>query len=572
MFEFHKPFTVKDGNIYDRDGKYVKLWGVNYYTPFNHNYINLEEVGADHYRAIDRDIEHFKQIGVNFVRMHVYDREISDQDGHLVHNHRLKVMDYLLYRLEQEEIYLMMTPIVWFNSIELERNLNSNYAFWSINSCETFGFSNFYTAHEMIWNEDAIRAQETYLDEFFAHKNAYCGKRLDEFDNVAIIEVNNEAIYPTAERIESLRHTDTQNPYRLQEKKLVGMYEQYLLDTGASDCVDTEKKFCADLVLQYLIRTFSIVDRYFGNTIVKTHINYQFQNPYIMETLRKAPINAVSTGIYLPGHFDSAHNDHVNILPLLKDACEAYRPLKQLGKALIVYEYDMPSTLQGYYVAAFAQALASFGIQAAAFFTYTPLDIAEYNPGWLVHYFNMCHTPKKAVSFKAGEKIFRSIVGEKSYHTDTEVWKDEYYLISQQTDSIVWKDDTCLIAYGADALNEAGIREHMMGCGSISAVQRSGNGIWCMEKQEDDWVLTVYPSQKYVADPFRGKSFKFMANRYVNCNQENAVSRLQEKAERFVLQIGNIQSIKDEKGHPVIYENGGYLLYPGTYHITVAHE
>ena len=93
-----------------------------------------------------------------------------------------------------------------------------------------------------------------------------------------------------------------------------------------------------------------------------------------------------------------------------------------------------------------------------------------------------------------------------------------------------------------------------------------------MEKQEDDWVLTVYPSQKYVADPFRGKSFKFMANRYVNCNQENAVSRLQEKAERFVLQIGNIQSIKDEKGHPVICENGGYLLYPGTYHITVAHE
>ena len=53
MYEFRKPFTVRDGKIYDRDGKYVRLWGVNYYTPFNHNYINLEELGVDHFKAID---------------------------------------------------------------------------------------------------------------------------------------------------------------------------------------------------------------------------------------------------------------------------------------------------------------------------------------------------------------------------------------------------------------------------------------------------------------------------------------------------------------------------------------
>ena len=76
MSELHKPFTVKEGKIFDRDGKYVKLWGVNYYTPFNHNYVNLEELGIDHFRAVDRDIEDFNRLGVNLVRMHCYDREI----------------------------------------------------------------------------------------------------------------------------------------------------------------------------------------------------------------------------------------------------------------------------------------------------------------------------------------------------------------------------------------------------------------------------------------------------------------------------------------------------------------
>ncbi len=79
--KFTPPFQVQDGVIYDRDGRKVKLWGVNYYAPFNHNYYNIAELGKDHFAAIDEDIRHFKLLGVELVRMHLYDREITDRDG-----------------------------------------------------------------------------------------------------------------------------------------------------------------------------------------------------------------------------------------------------------------------------------------------------------------------------------------------------------------------------------------------------------------------------------------------------------------------------------------------------------
>ncbi|MBQ7900966.1 MAG: hypothetical protein IJ365_03250, partial [Clostridia bacterium] len=77
--KFNRPFTVKDGKIFDRDGKEVRLWGTNYYGPFNHNFVNITEMGKDIYRSIDGDIEEFKKLGVDVITMHVYDREVSDK-------------------------------------------------------------------------------------------------------------------------------------------------------------------------------------------------------------------------------------------------------------------------------------------------------------------------------------------------------------------------------------------------------------------------------------------------------------------------------------------------------------
>ena len=75
---FQTPFSVKEQVIVDKSGREVRLWGVNYYAPFNHSYAGLKAKGVSVRRAIDRDIEDFQRMGVQLVRMHLFDRELTD--------------------------------------------------------------------------------------------------------------------------------------------------------------------------------------------------------------------------------------------------------------------------------------------------------------------------------------------------------------------------------------------------------------------------------------------------------------------------------------------------------------
>ena len=88
----------------------VALFGVNYYTPFWHNYPDLQAVGAAHKQVIDQDVLHFARMGLDALRLHVFDRELSDQDGNLLANEHLDLLDYLIARAKERGIYTVLTP------------------------------------------------------------------------------------------------------------------------------------------------------------------------------------------------------------------------------------------------------------------------------------------------------------------------------------------------------------------------------------------------------------------------------------------------------------------------------
>jgi len=573
MLQYQKPFRVESGRISDKNGTEVKLWGVNYYAPFNHNYYNLEEMGVDHLRAIDRDIADFKRMGINFVRMHIYDREISDIEGHLVDNHHLEVFDYLIERLFQEDIYVMITPIVWYNSVALQKSVTDGYAYWNAGAAETFGFSNLYQAHEMIWNEKALSAQCIYLNEFFAHVNRFGKKRLDEYEHVAIIEVTNEAIYPTDELISELRKADKTNPFKKQEAQLVELYDQYLAERSLESTKEEATKYCANLVLSFLNRTFRIVDCFFGETIIKTHIFYHFEEKEFFEMLDHAPINAVSITAYTPNHFDTGYHDDFNVLEELRRLRDYYTPLKKLKKAFICYEFDMPTTLTNYSFGAFAYMLASFGAQAAAYFTYTPVDVSEYNPGWIVHYLNFYHTPKKAVSLAAGARIFKETKLEELLPQSDVLWESEQFTVDKEMDLVVYQNEDCFFYSESTEVAVKVVPKEILGSGNCMFLKRNGNGILILIKRSDEELsLTVLPNQKFVNDPFRGKSFRNMANRYVNTNTESVVSRLIERPDQITVNYPGFETFEviacsENKEEVLSVTNNTFSAFPGKYRI-----
>lgn len=577
MYTYKKPFHMDDGRIKDADGKEVRLWGVNYYAPFNHNYANIEEMGVDHYRAVDRDVEDFKRMGVQLVRMHAFDREITDLDGNIIENDHLRVMDYLIQKLFENGIYVMLTTLVWYNTVENQLFTARNYAYWDVGQSPAFGFSNMYPKHSMIWHEKAIACEERYITQLFERKNSFSGKMLSEYDNVVVIEIINEPDYPSLDVIKRLKQDKQKlekNPIGRVELKLLDLYKDYLSSNNLNETDDTAEDFCIGLIDAYIKRMFGLVERHFGNTVIKTHIHYGVEQKKMHDCLKAAPVDALSVTVYAPCYFDSAHNDSLNRMKEIRSIGEHYRKHIDFKKGQVAYEFNSPTTLQGYPLAALGYMMAATGVQIAAYFTYTPVDVAPYNPGWVVHFLNLKHTPDKAGAFTAAGEIFRNTPYGSAIPKSDELWKDSYFEIDAKKDIAKYIDDNILI-YSADCEDElANIPERIIGVGNSKLVRHEGNGCYFISRvKEDVLTLTVLPNQFIVNDPFRGKSFRFMANRYIDTNREWVVSRLKEKGTPMKLMYPGFPKFKVEcqkEGNLIDIEvkNGEFLADPGNYIIT----
>ena len=79
------------------------------------------------------------------------------------------------------------------------------------------------------------------------------------------------------------------------------------------------------------------------------------------------------------------------------------------------------------------------------------------------------------------------------------------------------------------------------------------------------WHLTLFPDQKFLADVTRGRTYRTMANRYVNCVKEPPVVQLQYNKVDFTLKILSITECRNEKGDPVEVRNNTVSLLPGSY-------
>ena len=162
---------------WDDDGSEVALFGVNYYPPFSLDYASLKALGADLELTIRQDVAHFARLGLDSIRLHVFDREISDDQGNLLDNEHLQLLDYLLAECKQRGLYAMLTPIAW----------------WPCPG-QTHGFSDVYPMAEMIVNPGAIAAQRHYLRQFLAHRNRYTGLTFAEDPAITVLELINEPI------------------------------------------------------------------------------------------------------------------------------------------------------------------------------------------------------------------------------------------------------------------------------------------------------------------------------------------------------------------------------------------
>ena len=160
-------------------GDEIALFGVNYYAPFSIDHHQLKALGIPVEETIDRDLLHLARMGLNLIRLHVFDREISDPEGNLVDNEHLRLLDYLIAKAKERRIYTLLTPIAWWSTPNPSK-----------------GFSNFFTMQQLTTDPVAWKVQQNYLAQFVQHVNRYTGLAYKDDPMIVGFELINEPLYP----------------------------------------------------------------------------------------------------------------------------------------------------------------------------------------------------------------------------------------------------------------------------------------------------------------------------------------------------------------------------------------
>ncbi len=441
-------------------GDEVALFGVNYTAPFAYSYRAIGSLGVDRKRAIDADVAHFARLGLDAFRIHVWDREVSDRDGNLVENDHLDLLDYLVGRLAERGIKVILTPIAWWGTGYPERDP------------ATDGLSDgFGSKGEMTTREDGWPAQENYLRQFITHRNPYTGTTYAEDPNLIAIEIFNEPNHPGG-TTETTRYVDT----------MAGA----LRDAGFRKPV-----------------FYNISEGYtdeHGHAVCAARIDGVSHQWY--------PSGLVRDGM-LGG----------NMLPNVDRYAIPYAEFPECrNKARMVYEFDAADVGRSYMYPAMARSFRAAGFQWATQFAYDPLAIAWSNTEYQTHFLNLVYTPGKAISFMIAGAVFRHVPRAAPFGTYPNSATFGPFRVSYADDVSEMATDTAFLYSNNTATvppSPAALR-HVAGVGSSPAVRYEGTGAYFLDRVGDGvWRLELYPDAVWVVDPFTRPSLAREAVRIV---------------------------------------------------------
>ena len=159
--------------------KEASFYGINYTAPFAQAYYSLKTIGVDPKQTIDKDTYHFSRLGFDAYRIHIWDIEISDKQGNLVNSPHLDLFDYLLFKLKERGIYIILTPMCHYTSMNTSEGFIEG-----ITKC---------TAH---MDKDVIAKQANYIYNLAKHVNPYTGLSYGDDPNIIGYEIDNEPCHP----------------------------------------------------------------------------------------------------------------------------------------------------------------------------------------------------------------------------------------------------------------------------------------------------------------------------------------------------------------------------------------
>ncbi|MCW3078659.1 MAG: rane or secreted protein [Segetibacter sp.] len=445
-------YVDKQGVIrYKGTNTEAAFFGVNYTAPFAYGYRSVKRMGVEIEKAIDDDVYHFSRLGLDAFRVHVWDTEITDSAGNLLENEHLRLFDYLVAKLKERNIKVLITPIAFWGNGYPETDEN------------TGSFSSKYGKQKALVNDTAIRAQENYLKQFFKHVNQYTKTTYGRDENVIAMEINNEP-HHTGPKAKTTEYVDRMTT----AVKSTGWTKPIFYNISESPSY-------ADAV---------------ANAKVNGH-SFQWYPTGLVA-------NRTLQGNFLP-------NVDLYKIPF-GDTIPLYR-----NRGRMVYEFDAGDVLQSNMYPAMARSFRTAGFQWATQFAYDPLATAYANTEYQTHYVNLAYTPAKAISLLIASKVFHKIPRLKTYGTYPADSAFDAFRVSYKNNLSEMNADDAFYYSNSTSTQPKAISnlKHVAGVGSSPVVVYNGYGAYFLDKVIDGvWRLEVMPDAIHIRDPFERASPK----------------------------------------------------------------
>ena len=432
------------------DGREVALLGVNYYTPFNWDYRQIAKKGLDHKTVIRQDVAHFRRLGLDVLRVHCHESDISRQDGSLRENEHLELLDYLIAECASNGIQTVLTPIAAWGGD------------WFSGAAESFSYN--VGVQRLFAETNRWPVQQRYLEDFGRHVNRFTGRCYADDPAILCFELVNEPKYPkgtTGRQIADYANMLCAALKRSGTKKPV-----FYSATWAS----TDQK--ADAGVQAL--------------------------PYLRT-------EGVSGVCYCTGLLNRKAHEGPMLSRIRKSSLASLPETNRLAK--IIYEFDAADVPGAYMYPAMAAMFRHEGVQIAAQFQYDPTPLAEENSSYQTHYLNLVYTPAKALSLAIAAEAFRRLPRGCPFSPAKERMSFPPFRIDAVSNlsELVTADRFYHTADTSSRPPSVEGLQAVWGCGSSCVVRSTGNGAYFLDRLESGiWRLEVFPSVKVVADPYTG--------------------------------------------------------------------
>ncbi|HXQ82036.1 MAG TPA: hypothetical protein VN775_12025 [Opitutaceae bacterium] len=444
------PSTFVDENGVMRwtaSRKEVAQFGVNYTAPFAYSFRAHKRLGIPIEKAIDADVYHFARLGLDAYRVHVWDREISDPAGNLVVNEHVEAFDYLLARLKERGIKIILTAMQFGDNGYPEGGTPAD------------GFSRKYGKQGCLENKESWPLQERYLTQFMNHVNPHTGMAYRNDPDILAFEICNEP-----------GHWE-----RALTVDYINSMTKAIRDTG-----------CGKPVLYNMSH---------GLPVFQAYLDANVQG---------------GTFQWYPSGLVAGHEQRGNFLPYVDDYPVPFAGNGQFrSKAKIFYEFDSADIGRSYIYPAMARSMRKAGAQFATQFAYDPMYLAAENTEYQTHYLNLAYAPQKALSMKVAGEAFRRVPLYADYGEYPGNTAFERVRVSYSEDLAELATHEKFFYTNRTSTNPPAPERlaHVAGYGSSPIVDYPGQGAYFLDRLESGvWRLEVMPDAIWIRDPFEKAS------------------------------------------------------------------